>query len=431
MSDLDARFRARARAHQKFKGPVAVLDLGATKITCLIARINPATPEAFEVLGAGHQTSRGMKNGAVVDMEGLERSVRLAVEDAEREAGEVISEVFLTVGGIGLSCEPRSAEIDTAGQEVTDRHINKLIEQALEASSSDGRMLLHALPRTFMIDGNDGVTDPCGMYADRLGLAMNVITAPTPAFRNLALCVSRAHLKVAGTVASPLVSALSVLVEDEFENGVVCIDLGGGASGVSVFESGRLTALGMVGVGGMHITSDIAQGLGTTFAAAERIKTLNGTVLRSQGDANQMVKAPQIGDDGRLQAGEVSKARLVSVIEPRATETFELIQQRLEALCGKGYPRRAVLTGGGSQLPGLRELAAKTLRMPVRLGKPKAAEKLGDGYAGPAFSTASGLLEWLTVGMPDAVRAGTTSGPSGGQHKGVVGRALGWLRENI
>ena len=432
MSGLDARRLARAGHLKKGQQTVAVLDLGGTKTICLIAKCDPADPNAFTLLGAGHQSSRGIKNGAVIDMEGLERSIRLAVEDAEREAGEAISSVYVAVSSARITCDPVRAEIDTNGQELSPRHMEKVVQAATGQFDPSNRELLHALPAGFAIDGNDGVRDPRGMFAERLGVTVNMVSMPSAAFKNLMTCVSRAHLDIEGVAAAPLVSALSVLVDDEIDNGAICIDMGGSSTGFSVHVAGGVSDLGCLPVGGAHVTSDMAQGLGTTFPAAERIKTLSGSVLRTSDDGREMVDAPRIGDDGRLQGSKVARKDLIDVIEPRLEETFEMLAKRLdESPAARNMPRRAVLTGGASQLPGVRELAARTLGIPVRLGRPIRAENLGESYAKATFSTASGLLDWALKGDRERAMAGGAFRTDEAQQHGMVGRAIGWLKDNF
>lgn len=436
MSSLDKRLLAAGGLKGRKAGQIiAALDLGATKIACLIVRTTETTDGGgFELLGHGQQSSRGLKGGSVIDMDGLERSVRLAVEDAERMAGLQINSVRLAVSGPSQASLRVQANLDMAGREVTQKDVQKLLDRGLAEASNDKYQILHAVPFSYSIDGNDGVRDPRGMFADTLGVTMNIVVVPRPIYKNLVLCVSRAHLEVESVSAGAFMSANAVLVEDECDNGAICIDMGGGSTGISVYLNGTLAHLESIQVGGHHVTSDISQGIGTTIPAAERIKTLHGSVLPVASTANDMIEAPRIGDDGRLQAARMSRAELKSYIEPRLEEIFELISAKLsKSGLGGRLPRRAVLTGGASEMPGMRELASRVLAMPVRLGRPTVSVQLGEDCQRPVFSSAAGLLTFdhSKGGDPKAVvtKPQSPSGPP--VDNGLMGRAFDWLKENF
>ena len=435
MSGLDERILASAGARaQKAGSIVAALDLGATRIACLIARTTEPSAGGFELLGFGQQSTRGLKGGVVIDMDGLERSIRLAVEDAERMAGQQVSSVRLSVSGHSVTCGKSKLEIDMGGREVTQKDVAKLLDQALSSQDSDKRQVLHAIPFSYAVDGSDGVRDPRGMFADRLGVMLNLITIPKAVYKNLILCVSRAHLKIESVSAGGFMGADAVLVDDERENGAVCIDMGGGSTSVSVFMNGTLAWYETLPVGGQHVSSDIAQGIGTTLPAAERIKTLHGTALQLDSTGSELIEAPRIGDDGRLQSARMSKADLSQYVIPRLEETFEMVSKSLSASgLGGRVPRRAVLTGGASELPGLRELASKVLAMPVRLGRPVNAAQLGEECAKPTFSTVAGLLTFdhARGGDPKAARKNVKHTAGRESDTGMLSRAMDWLKENF
>ncbi|MAP96517.1 MAG: cell division protein FtsA [Ponticaulis sp.] len=434
MSGLDERLLASMNSRLRKVGqPIAVLDLGATRIGCLIARTTDSSG-GFELLGYGQQSSRGLKGGVVIDMEGLERSIRLAVEDAERMAGLQIDSVRLSASGPSVKSTRVRSQIDMSGREVTQRDVLRLMDQALTEGRNDKVQVLHAIPVSYAVDGNDGVRDPRGMFADKLGVTLALITMAKPVYKNLSMCVSRAHLKIDSLSAGAFMSADAVLVEDERDNGAICIDMGGGSTGISVFQNGALAWFDTLPIGGSHVTSDIAQGIGTTLPAAERIKTLHGSVAIMGDGPSDLVETPKIGDDGRLQSCRMSKAELSKFIAPRLEETFELVSRSLSTsgLGGK-VPRRAVLTGGASELPGVRELASRVLAMPVRLGKPIKAAQLGEECASPTFSTAAGLLTFdhARGGDPKATQKQGKSDTGRVANAGVFGRAVNWLKENI
>ena len=226
---------------------------------------------------------------------------------------------------------------------------------------------------------------------------------------------------------------MGALIADEIENGAICFDFGAGVTSSSVFINGVPAWLGLVPAGGAHVTSDIAQGLGTTFAAAERLKTVHGMTDPSGLGHGDHIDCPLLGDDGRLQAKRMQKSQLANIIAPRIEETLEIVQRMLvDCQLKKVLPRRGVLTGGASQLPGLRETATDVLSMPVRLGRPVCADRLGETYATPAFSTAAGLLSYALADLPDATEAarrGLMGGGTGPAH--VVNNVFSWMKENF
>ena len=412
----------------------AALDVGGSKLACLIARRDSRQSAGFVLAGAGRQQSRGFTNGAISDIEALERTVRLAVEDAEREAGNRISRVRLGLTGAKLRSQLVSAGCMTGGREVSIRDVRRVHAACLAKVQIKGREVLGVWPVAYRVDDQEGVREPVGMVASRIGVLVNVVSAPVSVVRNLIECVSRAHLKIEQIVPSSIASAVGALVDDERENGAVCIDMGGGATSICVMLNGAPAWLSLVPAGGTHVTADLAQGLGTTFAAAERLKTVCGQADPEAPGLAERVEVPRLGDDGRLNAIRLPRQKLVDIIAPRIDETFEIIRDQLAASpIARVMPRRVVLTGGASQLAGVREAASRVLGVPVRLGRPVAAENLGETLSTPAFSTAAGLLTLSMAGHPGAIGAGLAPGQNGGVSSdgGMVNKTLRWLRENF
>src|ERR1700747_1625715 len=233
------------------------------------------------------------------------------------------------------------------------------------------------------------------MLGQRLGVNMHVVTASSASVRNHSSAIVRSHLEVDALVVSPYAAGLSCLVEDEVALGVTVIDMGGGTTTIGVFFDGNLIHADYVPVGGGHVTNDIARGLSTPLIHAERMKTLYGSAIPSAADERETISVPQVGEEDDGQANNVPKSLLVGIISPRLEETFELVRNRLEA---SGYDkiagRRVVLTGGGCQLPGARELAGLILDKQIRIGRPMRVAGLAEATGGPAFSTGIGLLHF-------------------------------------
>lgn len=426
--------RSKPKSVGKAGTVVAALDIGCSKIACLIGRVDPGSRAGFAFMGGGRQQSRGFNGGAITDMDALERSVRLAVEDAEREAGERIERVILGITGPKVDSQLAEAQIELGQREITPRDVQKVWAQALGKVVPKERELLGAYPVMYGVDDEDDIRDPVGMIGDRVRVLLNVVTAPKTLVQNLTECVQRAHLAIDRVVPSALASGSGSLIEDEIDNGAICIDFGGGVTSVSVFLNGAPAWLDLVKFGGSHVTGDITQAIGTTFAAAERLKTVYGSAdLEGPGMAER-IEAPRLGDDGRLSAGRMSRGELAQVIVPRVEEIFEMVRTKLnESELRPILPRRTVLTGGASQLPGARDLAARILNQPVRLGRPIDADVLGENYGNPAFSTAAGLISYELKGFADASRAGAASAliAGGSTGRGVIARILKWVRENF
>jgi len=431
VSSLAQRTNVRDRAHAR--GTVmAALDIGSSKVTCMISRRGDATDGEPRVAGAGAQGTKGVRSGAVVDLDNLERSIRLAVEQAERAADLRITDVVLGVSGPDLRSDVVRAKLPMVGREITAAHIRDARIAALESFQSQGREILHSAPLGFTVDSTGGVKDPRGMFAETLTASYLVVSAPTAGLRNIVQCVSRAHLQPTAILAAPFAAGLACLVEDEAEQGAMVIDFGAGVTSAAAFCDGGLVHVETLPMGGSRATSDLAQGLGTTFAAAERMKTLHGAVGLSEVGALDMVEAPRLGPDGRLEAHQCSKADIAQVLRPRIEEILELMDGRLSkaSAAGRPLPRRIVLTGGSSQLPSLQELAEDVFRAPVRLARPANVKGLGETYSSPAFAAAAGLLRWELMGGPDPSRSsGDRAAMDHGS--GLMKRVFGWVQENF
>lgn len=430
MSSLTSRVMLRDKASGK-SPLVAALDIGSSKIACLIAKRSEMEAGLVHVCGAGHQSSKGVRKGAVVDMGGLERAVRLAVEQAERAADVRVNDVVIGVSGPDLSTEILTADLPIGGREVTPLMMRDAMASAVESFARHDRELLHATSLGYAVDGAPGVKDPVGMIADTLTARCLAVSGPAAALRNIAQCVSRAHLNPIAVAAAPYASGLAVLVEDELEQGVTVIDMGGGVTSLACFYDDTLIHLDTLPIGGARASADLAQGLGTTYAAAERLKTLYGAVSLSDIPAFEMVDAPRLGEDGRLEAAQASRSEIAAMLKPRFEEIFELMEIRLSRASAKGrpLPRRIVLTGGACQLPGMRQVAEGIFRAPVRLARPNRIAGLGETFETPAFAAAAGLLKWE---MSGAAGAAVTS--HGFQRQAVGGlfhKAASWFRENF
>jgi cell division protein FtsA len=417
---------------------IAALDIGSSKIACLIARLRPQRPQqvlirrshGIEVVGYGHAAARGTKAGGVVDLAQAEEAIRQAVDAAERMAAVEIESVVLSISAGRLASQLFAAEIDIAGATVCEGDIARVLAAGNRHSLRDGRAVLHSLPIRYSIDGGNGISDPRGMLGARFGVDMHVATTDIAAARNLMLAVERCQLGVEAMVASPYVAGLSVLADDEADLGAAIVDMGAGTTTIATFLAGRFVHSEGFALGGHNVTLDIARGLNASVADAERIKTLYGSVLIGGSDESDMITVPPVGEDEREHAQSVPRSMLVHIIKPRAEEILEMVRDRLVASSFAAEPRgRVILTGGASQLTGLPELAARILGRPVRIGRPLGIGGLPDAAKGPAFATATGLLVY-----PQAAHLEYFEGRSRRYLSGTGGyfaRVGQWLRESF
>ena len=407
-------------------GVIAALDVGSTKICCLIAKVE--SPGAIKVVGVGHQSSQGVRAGPIVNMEDAEAAIGNAVHTAEQMAGVTIRDVFVNVSGGHPTSQMLGVEVAVLDQEVTEVDLRRALAQGRAQHRIPENEVIHAIPVTYSLDGNRGIRDPRGMFGDRLGVQLHIITAHSGPLRNLQTCVARCHLDIEGMAVSPYASGLASLVEDEVDMGVICVDMGGGTTTLAVFSEGNLVYTDCVPVGGAHVTNDIARGLTTPLAYAERTKILHGSAMSSGADDREMIHVPLVGEEDRANTNQVPKSALVRIIQPRLEEIFELVRSRLEASgVGRQAGRRIVLTGGAAQLPGIRELAQTVLDKQVRIGKPGRVTGLNATTSGSAFATAVGLLIQATRQHTEL----PMSSPAVAMPGNILGRVGSWLRDNL
>jgi cell division protein FtsA len=418
---------------------LCVLDIGTSKIVCLIARLAPAEPSdtlrgrthRCRILGIGHQRSRGIKGGSVVDMDEAEKAIRLAVDAAERMAGVEVSSVVVNATGGRLSSQHYTAKIAVGGKAISDYDVGRVLEASCATTARQGRAVLHSLPTGFSLDRTKGIHDPKGMIGDELGADMHVIGCDAASARNLMLAIERCHLSIEAIVATPYAGGLSALVDDEAEIGVALVDMGGGTTSTGVFEGGHLTHVDSFAVGGNHVTLDVARGLTTRVSDAERLKTLHGTALASASDEREMLSVAQVGEDAD-HPNLVPKSQLVRIIRPRVEEILELVRDRLTAAGYSSHAgRRVVLTGGASQLTGVAEVARRIISPQVRIGRPLGIQGLPESAKNPAFTAAVGLLIYPQFAGVEHFEPRTTVALQATGTDGYMTRVGRWLKDNF
>ena len=417
---------------------VAGLDIGTSKIVCLIARLEPHPPQevlrrrshGIDILGIGHTGARGMKGGAVSDLEEVEDTVRHAVDLAERAASVQLESAAVSVSAGRLGSDNFTAFVDVAGPKVSESDVARLLAAGSRHSAREGRVVLHSLPIGFALDGVHGVREPRGMLARRFGVDMHVTTTDVATPRNLMLAVEQCHLAVEALVASPYVAGLSVLADDEADLGAAVVDMGAGTTTMAVFSGGRFIHADGFALGGNHVTMDLARGINIGMTDAERIKTFYGSVLTGGNDEREMITVPAVGGDSEPPQ-IISRATLVQIIRPRVEEILEMVRDRLALSPFAAEPRACVvLTGGASQLTGLSELAARIFKRAVRIGRPLGIARLPEDAKNPAFAVATGLLVYPQAAHLEHFEPRTTRHIMTGTG-GYVARVGRWLRESF
>jgi cell division protein FtsA len=419
---------------------LTVLDVGSSKVSCVIARLRPHEGGALlpgrthrmEVLGIGHQRSRGVKSGVIIDLDAAEQSIRLAVDAAERMAGLTVDSLIVNISAGRLKSESFTASVNLGGHEVEQTDIRRVLAAGAKQALAAERHLVHSLPIGYTLDGERGVRDPQGMLGDSLGVDMHVLTADAAPLRNLELCINRCHLSVEAIVATPYASGLSALVGDEAEMGAACIDMGGGTTTISVFSEGKFIHADAVAIGGNHVTMDVARGFSTRMEDAERLKVMYGSALSSAADDRDLISVSPIGDDERDVPNQYPRSVLTRIIRARVEETLELVRDRLnQSGLGHIVGKRVVLTGGASQLPGMPEAARRILARNVRIGRPLGIAGLPEAAKGAAFAATVGLLIYPQVaGIEERSVKAASSGLMTGTG-GRIQRVSQWLRESF
>jgi cell division protein FtsA len=382
-------------------GLITALDIGSSKVSAMIAKKGDGGE--LIVLGTGQRESRGVKRGYIADMAATEAAVREAVEQAERIAGLNIEDVWVGFSAGGLVSDVAEVEFELGGHRVEQGDIDALLTAGRQSIDPQGRMVLHAQPALYTLDGLTGVKKPLGLHADRLGVHIHVVAADGSPVRNLDLCVRSAHLEVRSIIAAPVATGLACLSEEERELGVALVEMGAGITNVSLFAGGMLVGLHSLPMGANDITDDIASAFGTRRQQAERMKCFHGSANASPRDNHDMIPVMPIAAEDDEHAGmQITKAQLIGVIRQRLDYQMGEVRKALAQLKFEGpVGRQVVLTGGGAELKGVADYAQQALGRSVRLGRPRGLTGLPEAHGGPAFATLAGLAFYAATDPVD------------------------------
>lgn len=410
----------------------AFLDIGTAKTACLIVRCEP--DGARVVLGAGLRSTRGLKAGVVVEMDGVEQAIRGAVADAEAAAGVPVSEVSIAVACGRLRAQTFAADAQIARHQVTSLDVDRVLRAGAAFAEKDGRVLLDLSPIGFRVDGAPCGPKAVGLHGHMLGADLAALTADEAPLLNLMHVVERAELATAALVASPYASALAATRVRDRRDGVLCVDMGAGTTQIAMFAEGHLLLCDVIPVGGNHITFDIARALATTLPEAERIKRCYGTLLGSGEEMGEVFTyssrpgadhvSDSSGHPGDVRTASATRGDLQSLIDARMTSLFGHVAERLERSSLPQYARRMMaLTGGASQLPGTAEAAAAFFRQPVVAGLVPEFAGLSAGFCGPHMAAVAGLAL-----APPGYHVRSSGPAQDAAEQGYLQRVGRWLR---
>lgn len=385
---------------------VVGIDVGTSKITTTIASVED---NQINVIGVSTIPSRGLRKGQVVNIEEAVANVSQSLEAAERMAGLSVSSAFVSIGGTHISCQNSKGVVAVAepDKEITPDDVRRVIEASRAISLPSVREILHAIPRHFIVDSQEGIADPTGMSGVRLEVDTHIITTSSTASRNLAKCIEELGVSVSGLVFSGYASSHAVLTDTEKELGVVMVDIGGGTSDINIFADGALSYSSVIPVGARNITNDLAIGLRISLESAEKIKVALSRKQKTPALPEEMLGAKTKKEEASIKdeldfselelpegVKKISKRTLIDgIIKPRLTEIFTLVGIEIQnSGFGGQTPAGVVITGGGAETIGVTEACRHRLSLPVRLGFPTGVSGLIDELQGLSNSTAVGLL---------------------------------------
>ncbi len=375
------------------KDVVVGLDIGTTKICCIVGEIVESGPNAIiDIVGIGTAPSSGLRKGVVVNIDSTVESITKAVEEAELMAGVEISTVYAGIAGGHIKSFNSTGVVAVKDKEISEHDVHRVIDAAKAVAIPMDREVIHIIPQEYIVDDQDGIRDPIGMSGVRLEAKVHIVTGAVSSAQNIIKCANKAGLNVAEICLEPIASSEAVLTNDEKELGVVLVDIGGGTSDIAIYREGSVVYTGVLALGGHHITNDISVGLRTPQHEAEKIKIKHGCAYGLLAKPDETIEVPGVG--GR-KSRFVPRRLLAEIIEPRVNEIFMLVQREVMK---SGYQdllsAGVVITGGSTLLEGMPDVAEDIFEMPVKRGLPLGVGGLRDVVNSPQFSTGVGLLKY-------------------------------------
>jgi len=375
------------------------IDIGTKKVCTLIGQVkNEEEKEDLEIIGYGVAESRGLKKGAIVDMEKSVEDIKKSIKEAELTAGVMIESAYVNISGSHIQSINAKGSINITGRnrEITREDVERAVTHASAILLPSDRTILHVLPQEFIVDYQDGIKNPVGMVGNNLDVYIHIITGSLTSAKNLLLCLKKTKINVLGTILSHIASAEAVLTPDEMELGVLMIDIGGGTTDIAIFEKGSLAFAATIPVGGDNFTNDLSIGIRTAIDRAEKIKRRYGCAT----DPNLKDETIEVSSVSGRKSRLIPTSILMSILKPRAVEVFEMVKNKIDA---EGFQNSinagVVVTGGSALLDGLLEIADTIFSVPVRLGVPQGVGGLIDKVNTPDYASAVGLLKYGFLDM--------------------------------
>lgn len=398
------------------------LDVGTCNIRVIVAQYKEEGKK-FQILGVGQAPSNGLRKGIVVDIEETVAGINRAKEMAERVSGCPIDKAYICISGNHISCRPSKGVIavSRADGEISVEDVERTISAASAVCLLQNREILHILPRCFIVDNQDRIKDPVGMSGVRLEVDALLVEGCTPFIRNLTKCVEQGGIEIEGLILAPLAGAQAVLSKRQKELGVLVLDMGGGTTGLTVFEEGDIIHTQVLPIGSSHITNDIAIGLRIPIDTAEKVKIEYGSVLPKEISKKDTIDLSKLGEGEDI----ISRQYVAEIIEARTSEIFDLVNKELKKIDRQGLlPAGIILIGGGAKMPGLVDFAKEKLHLPVQVGFPMELEGMIDQVDDPSFATAIGLTFW---GVNQQEKIGKVNFSKIKSNK-IVGQFIKWFR---
>ena len=405
----------------KKRNLISILDIGSTKITCFIAKRNFS--QDYEILGTAQVTSQGVKAGMIIDLEAAKEAIIKVVEMAKNMASENIKDVYVSLNSSFLISERNSIDISIANQEVSIKDMNKILLKALERYGREEVYVVHTLPYGYILDGNRGIIQPLGLYGNKLTGIFHIVCVPVNYMVNIAKCLERCKLKVKGYVSSGYAAGLACLKSDEIEFGCALIEIGGGSATVSVFLNDTVIFTDGIPYGGIHITKDIAKVLNLDMSTAEKVKNTHGSVIENGGIIEHVITIKE----GLEQEEEyrLNKSELTAIIKARTHEIINLLKNKLQNSNMIELVNKVVLTGGCSQLLGIKELVEEVFETKTRIGMPFNHEDIPQEYLRAKFCVPIGMLKYVSNNREHNYKNLLED------KSGMIKRSWKWFKENF
>ena len=407
---------------------ISALDIGSSKVCCLIGKLD--SQKKISIIGAGFQESKGLVSGIITDMSALENSIRNCVASAEKMAAVRIKKINIGFSSINIDIENLNIEIDLKGSIVSQGDLDRAYNFLSEKHITGSRTILHVIPVQYSIDGNKGVKSPLGMFGDKLGVEISIISTDQNILKNFKNVVKQCDLEIGNIVYTPYAIGLSLLSDEEKELGVALLDIGSTLTSLSIFYNGAILHTKIIPLGGNMITNDISRIFSLSISDSERIKIINGQLIEELENSLSVIEVDSLG--GEYDSIEITRKDLIAVIKPRVNEIINSIKDQI---IKSGYnhliANRVVITGGAAQMEGLIDISSKTLEKKARLGKANIIKGVPDNMRSSSFSAINSLLTYTMITNNDINSKSITKKNKPEGFYSYILKFKNWIMENF